>query len=184
MNQIDMVEALKKAAKASPPFDAVMHVFALRERARFNVTIDSLYETMKREGFLYDKGSELTPVLKTLANLGFGRLDLGSNGRVRALTDLRYSLQSMGQAACGGASSISAYRQRRRFKTLQKTPEAIKPLAQVHPLRRASDRVMANPGASRLVLTVLIGDKPINVEMPKALSPQEIATLVTRLSAV
>lgn len=91
-------ERLSALASQNKAFNAIAHIWSLRERARSQVTVHTLMTTLKIEGFDYQK-SEVVEVLKTLANMKIGRLELNSKGETIALKDVKYTLQSIGLAS-------------------------------------------------------------------------------------
>lgn len=94
----DIVEKLRNEAAKNPVFSAICHVFAIRERTRQQVTMGTLRIVMSQEGFNFES-VRYEECLRFLADLGLGRLDFAPNGKVRALKDIRTTLQSIGQAA-------------------------------------------------------------------------------------
>jgi len=98
-NNTQIVEALRAECARNPILSAVCHVFAIRERARQQVTIGSLVLRMAQEGYKYTKG-DYQNVLRFFANLGIGTLEFNPNNKeVRALKNIRLTLQSIGRAA-------------------------------------------------------------------------------------
>lgn len=117
MNKNELISRLRTEASTNPAANAVFHMWALRLRARFTVTIGSLSAKMRAEGFHYTNG-DYANLLKFLAGLGFGTLDVSPTGRIKALKDINITLQSIGKAACGGNNELFSYRPRNHFKNL------------------------------------------------------------------
>lgn len=101
----EVVTRLRQKASEDPIFKSVAQGFAIRERSRNQVTIASLTQKMNKEGFNYTR-QDYVDVLKFLANLGFGRLDLSPKGKVRALKDIPMTLQSIGMAAVANSTDF------------------------------------------------------------------------------
>ncbi len=132
-NQNNVVELLREKASTDPVSSAVLHMWALRKRARHEVTLDGLAARMKAEGFIHDK-RQYEPILKFIANLGLGRLQVDAKGHVIALKEIKTTLQSIGRAACdvrAADDALKIYRKKTRFRNLavhrvsdDKQPEA------------------------------------------------------------
>lgn len=164
MTQIQVVETLKKEIDSNPVVSDVLHVFAMRKRTRAVVTLHSLVQRMKNAGFNHER-SEYITVLKVLANIGLGKLDVDSRGKVRALKDIKTTLQSIGQAAIQQADNLVNFHQRNKFHKIN--PEVIG-------LRRVA------PTGTDVSLKVLINGKEVSVSLSKELTPEEIGTLVSK----
>lgn len=95
---VNLVDSLKDKASKSPAFSAMCTVFAIRERTRQQITMSSLIISMLREGFKYSR-SEYEDALRFMSDLGLGTLVKDSKGKVRALKDIKTTLQSIGTAA-------------------------------------------------------------------------------------
>ena len=167
MDTSKVVEVLREKTKESDTLNAVMHVIAMRKRARNNLTIGGLDQKMRSEGFTFTK-SQYAEVLKLLASLGVGRLDTDAKGKVRALKDIKIKLQSLGEAAVGQAKKLENWRQRHKYSPLVATAEMIKP--------KAGGEGTGFP----VSITVVINGKPVNFRVPKELNENEIADLVVR----
>ncbi len=168
----DVVTQLQAAAKTSPVFNAVCYIFAIRERARQQVMVNTLQARMAKEGFNYNL-DELMGVLKTLAGLGLGRLHHDSKGKILGLKEIKHTLQSIGLAAISKSDSIQNFRPSTSFAKL---PVAEASTAKVQavvaaPLRRPLP----------VVMTVTIDGKPVVFEAPHGISPEDLASLLSRL---
>lgn len=102
----DTVAQLRHLANNDKVFNAVMHRFAIRERARAQVTIQTLRTSMEKEGFKELGNEGYAKVLKALADLKVGTLKRNRNGRITALTNIKMRLQSIGKAALGAQDKI------------------------------------------------------------------------------
>lgn len=171
MNANHAIETLKVEAKNNPTTDAVLHVWALRRRARQTVTLGALKQRMKAEGFNYDS-AKYAEVLSLMAKLGFGRLVTDPKGRVRALTDVKVTLQSIGAAVCGSGQRLSDYKRRNRFRNLPATPVASEP-----PKALPTIRPLTAPQVS---LSINLNGKLVNIQVPSNMSAEEVAALVCR----
>lgn len=117
INEKQLIETLKNETAKDPALSAVLHVFASRERARDQVTVSALAQRMTKEGFTYDN-AEYVRILRLLAQLGVGRLDTSGTGKVRALKDVKITLQSLGMAGVGNSTSIEKLARRNRFQRI------------------------------------------------------------------
>lgn len=107
---------LKEEAGKSAAFNAMCHIFAMRERSRSVITIHNLIVSMSKEGFNFTK-KEYTDVLTFLGSVGLGKLDYDSKGRLRALKNITATLQSIGLTALSKRETI----QRQLVKDKQRT---------------------------------------------------------------
>jgi hypothetical protein len=188
MTTIETVQKLTNEAKVNPVWNAVAHVFALRERARSQVTVTALEQRMKDEGFEFGR-EDYENVLKLLASVGVGKLVRDTKGRINALVDIKVTLQSIGKVAAGAATEVMGFQRKRRFGKLAGARRRAKrkggPLTMLRqPAPKLEDRrpgreprPYQTPGA-RVVLTVIIGEKPVNIPIPAELTADEIAKLI------
>lgn len=158
-----IVDQLRERAKADPVFSAVCHRFAIRERARAQVTIASLRLTLGREGFHYPT-AKYASVLTFLAGLGIGTLKT-SGGKVEALVDIKITLQSIGLAAIAKADQLDAFTVGNTFDALPQ-PAPSKPVA------------AAKPVGYKATLNVTVDGKVMNFALPKLISPDELGILL------
>lgn len=124
-NTSDLVKKLREYTAASEAFAAVCHVFAQRERARSQVTVGALMLRMEHAGFHF-KRAQYEEVLKTLAALGVGRLE-AKNNKVKALRDIRLTLQSVGQVAVGKQEAPDIFNRRNKYTNLPAARQGTKP---------------------------------------------------------
>lgn len=172
MNEKEAVQSLRNEAKSNPAANAVFHVFATRQRARGTVTVAALMQRMKDEGFLYP-GDKYTDILKLLAKLGFGRLNVNSKGRVTALTDVKTKLQAIGMAACGSNETLppgSTLKPKAKYGTITAEPIA-KPIPK---LARIAPSVQ---------LTFIVNGKPFSVSVPETATPDDISAFICSCTA-
>lgn len=120
MSNQTIVQILRDKAAQDPVISAVLHMWALRQRARSEVTLNGLAAKMKKEGFIHSK-SQYEPLLKLMAQLGLGKLQTDSSGRVVALKHVEMKLQSLGHAVCDSKTnpSLVSTRRKHRFKSME-----------------------------------------------------------------
>lgn len=154
---------LQKEFKENAAAHAVFESWANRERARDQVTVHSLAQKMRKEGHHFSS-VEYSDLLRKLSKAGVGRLETSRTGRVKALKDIKLTLQSLGRAAVGMSSRLDRFTKQRQYSELVAAAKEIKEHSIEFPVS----------------LTVVINGKPVNFRVPSNLSPDEIATLVKR----
>lgn len=181
MTTKDLVTALSQEVQKNPVFkDFALHCVT-RQRARKELTLTSVSRNMKAEGFDYSD-AQLIQVLKTLSELDIGKLDRDHKGRIRGLKDIRLTLQSLGAAALGQENpNLKPFKGRAAFGVIAKEAVPTPTAPYTGEDRRRAPRPWQTSGA-KVVLTVLLGEKPINIPMPSNLTPEEIAALVQKFS--
>lgn len=165
------IEVLKQSVKSNAAHNAVLHMWALRQRARFQVTLAALKQKMKAEGFDFPD-AEYAALLRIMAQLGLGTIVADKRGKVTALKDIRITLQSLGQAVIGNSAKLESYRQRTSYIELPKpvdksgteTPPTVKLTAFETPV----------------IVTFIVNGKPVNVSFPKEANAEDIGTVVER----
>ena len=168
METTQIIENLKKEAKDNPVANAVFHAWAVRERTRHHITLEALTAKMHKEGYPF-KPAEYAALLDRLAKLGFGKLEY-SNGRVKALSGVKTTLQSIGAAALGERFQLEDKAQKHRFHALATRSEAFKVVRQ---------EVEKKPVEVKLVVD--IGGKPIEIPIPTDMRSDDIAKLIAKL---
>lgn len=168
MNQVEVITKLKDRASKDPAANAVFHVWAFRERARNQVTLNSLEQTMKAEGFTFDT-RQYSSLLEYMASLGIGKVDRDFKGRLRALKEVKTTLQSIGQAAVGQKLNLELIKQRNKFVELEAKTEGL-----IAAVEMVKDLKVQFP----VSLTVVVEGKPVNFRLPPNLTSEEIARLV------
>lgn len=167
-SQNQVIEQMRIKAATVPHFNAVFHLFAARERARAQVTLSTLRLSMAQEGFKFTD-EQYSEVLQFLASLGIGRLDMDSKNRVRALKDIKVTLQSVGQAAVGKQASLAKFSVANSYTDLPK--QEIKAAAPA-PIKQAPAKVEFTSS-----LVVYVDGKPV-IEFPQNLTPKELGDLL------
>lgn len=155
-----VIETLRIMASKSKVANDVFHDFAARERARNQLTVDTLYYRMKAGGFNYSK-EECRDVIRGLGSLGIGTLKTNNSGKVIALVDIRHTLQSVGKAAIAERSMaprLDPYAQRNKYSPLKVPQETPKPSLKVsqmtsHEAKREVLKAMS--GVDNLVRSIL-----------------------------
>jgi hypothetical protein len=175
MNKQMIIESLQKKAKENKVFYDFLHVCSVRDRARCVVTLSGLSQRMKKEGYAYPD-TEYAPVLKFLADLGLGRLEKNGYGRVKALRDVKMTLQSIGEAGIGKSKTLKAFKQRNKFMKLFEGPSEVVAKPKQEERRQIPTQVIL-PQAK---LIVSINGKPVTIQVPSNLTEQEIAALIGR----
>lgn len=166
VNAKDTGAKLREQAAKSSAFNAICHIFALRERSRKQVTMGSLKATMIREGFNFNN-NELAGVLQFLAQNGFGKLDYDLKGKLRALKGIKVPLQTIGKTAL----------------SKQDLPD-IKPSDDVHftAATKAIKKPSAVPVSQSLpaTITVEVDHKLVTYEVPGGIMPKDLLTLIAQ----
>ncbi len=182
-----VVEALRTEAAKNPAFNAVCHIFALRERARQQVTINSLSITMAKEGFSVTK-SQCEDIIKFMASIKLGTLDFDLKGRLRALKNIKVTLQSIGLAAISRKDDLEKYHLTPVFGTLP-MPAVVTPPAEAI-IKAQAIKKQAEEEANRakrsersypasLVVTFETEQQTFNI--PSGLTSKQLGTLLAEL---
>lgn len=165
MNQKQVIESLKKEASTNEAVSAILHVFALRKRARRQVTVQGLALRMKEEGFPFPK-KDYESFIAFMASLGLGTLHAGKNGRPLAIKDIGVTLQSLGRAALGVDPSMEFLKKKKN--TFHRIHMAVEPQTPVSiPL-------------APVKLTVTLNSKQITFPIQDDLSDEDVAFLVRK----
>lgn len=168
----EIVDKLVLEAKNSPVSGDVFHLFAQRKRTRGNISIISLYRQMVAAGF-HHTTTEYAQTFKVLADVGLGTLKLSPRGKIRGIKDVKYTLQSIGRAACGMAEPVKDFRPRAKFsKLMVPRPEVIKRRIEPQPVIEDNMEV---------ALLLNIHGKPLQVTIPKNFTRDDIAAMLNKL---
>lgn len=92
----EIVKQLRLAGSTNPLVGLVMKKFADRIRNRNTVTPGAIKLAMSKNDHNYPK-VQYAEVLKLLASVGLGKLDLGPRGQIRALNRIPLDLKVIGQ---------------------------------------------------------------------------------------
>lgn len=167
MTKPEVIQLLRNEVKINPAVDAVMHLWASRDRARVQVTVAALEYAMKREGFKYDR-QDYTNLLGFLAKLELGILETDSRGRIVALKKVHTTLQSIGKAAVQEGATLETFKRRNRYSKLLVDKLPIKPPTKIL-------------GADTAVsIAVRLGNKVLQIPIPESFDRSEIADLIAR----
>lgn len=171
----DIVNALVKEAESSSVANSVFHVLALRKRARSSISLISLMNKMRQEGFNYRKDDYL-PIFRLLAKLGLGELNTGPRGGIKGIKNIKYTLQSIGAIACKQGNTAEDYKPRNKFAEIQwNKPKVIKEL------NKAKEVVKHKSNSLNLELD--LNGTLIHIPVPRGLTTNQIAQLVDRLKS-
>lgn len=173
MSTKQLIEALKSATSTNKCMEAVLIMWAHRERARHQVTVHALYQRMRAEGFTEYNAEEYRKVLGEIGKLGFGKIKYDKSGRVTALVELKTTLQSIGKAATGVESSFEIYNRRNQYGKLAND---VIDNASVSDVQKASPAVLS----TSVVLTFILDGKPVNVSVPSGFTAEEVGRIVER----
>lgn len=174
----ELVTKLREEATKNPCMNAVCHIFALRERARQTVTVNGLRVAMAREGFVFTR-TQYEEVLKFLSSLGIGTLDFDLNQRIKALTQINVTLQSIGLTAVSKKSMFDKYVQTPIFNKLTERPEDFDKY-DVYDKNETPVRTEPRYSAT---LIIKFEDKPVSFDLPKGLSAPELIALIAQWNA-
>lgn len=167
-----VVTQLRKEAQQKPAFNAICEVFAKRQRARSQVTMHNLQAVMKKEGQEFSR-EEYAQALKFLAHLGLGRVEFNRNNKLKALKDIKVTLQSIGLAATAKIDALNKWSAHVKFSKL---PEAKQDYAQP-PV--AEDVVKAVNIRYPAELTVRFSKNEVTTfKLPGGLSPKELGLIL------
>jgi hypothetical protein len=186
MNNTSVIQSLRQEASSNKISADIFLCLGLRERARNDVTVTGLAARMKEDGFDYPE-AEYARFIRFLANLQLGTLKTDSKGRAVAIQDIRLTLQSIGQAALGERHSFLAWKQRKRYiKLLTPNTPPAKPSLPTPTVKVQAPRIVAKPAVlqAEVSITITVGGKPVQISMPKGLTPSEIAEFLTHFQSI
>lgn len=177
-----LVTRLQEEADKNECFNAVMLVFSMRERARQQVTIESLTARMKSEGFNFSK-KQYQGVLRQLALFGFGVLEYDKYREVSALKNVNITLQSIGQTVVQRTGDLKPWRPAVDFKPL--TADKPQAIAKA-PIKKAADvpikawKAPESIEQAKYEATVMvkINGKTLNFELPYGITPKQLTQLL------
>lgn len=161
----EVVETLRNEVKTNPVSSDVMHLFALRKRARNTVTLTSLYQRMLKEGYKYRK-SDYVHIIRVLAKSGFGKLDVDLKGRVKGLKDISVTLQSIGAIACGKVDIPAKLRQKNKFTKLVSKPNVLKE-------RKLQEMLLRFP----------VNNKIIEIRLPEDVTTKDLVDIINMMNS-
>lgn len=167
MSVDQVVEKLKAESASNPVSNAVFHLFAVRKRTRSTVWLTNLYTQMTEAGFKYSK-EQYAETLKFMASVGIGILKYTPRGKVKGIFDVKMTLQSIGEAACGIDPRIKSFSTRKRFYRLRVArPEVL-------------TKEVETPKDIDINLDVSINGKVIQIHIPTNFTKDDIALLIAK----
>ncbi len=167
----NVIETLQQEAKDNPVANAVFHAWAVRERTRHNVTVEALTATMHKEKYNFTP-SQIVPVLDKLSKLGFGKLET-VNGKVKALSGVTTTLQSIGAAALGEEMKLKSKAQKHRFHAMAARSETLRVIKE--------DVRIANALKPTIKVVIEIEGRPIEIPIPADMRSDDITALIKKL---
>lgn len=179
MKMNEVIQTLKLEAATDDKFAKVCDMLAARERSRSQMTVKAMDLRMKQHGAPLPE-DDYRRVLKVLADLGFGTLEMDNRKRPLALKGVKVSLASIGEVALGRARGFKSVKLRNRFYKLP--IHAVAPAINKDPIAKPTPlRAFPLPKPSTIGLTLVINNKPVTVTVNDDLTSNEIATLVNCL---
>lgn len=173
-----VVTAIRNEAAKNPVLNAVCHVFAIRERARQQVTLSTLRITMSREGYNHTT-EQLQEVLKFFGDLGLGKIERNSKGAIVALKGIKSTLQSIGLAGISKKDALDKFEPSHAFKAL--TPDLQRPnrvAAAAAPTKKAPAEL---PSELKVSLTVDLNGTPVTFNAPTGIAPAELCLMLSQM---
>ncbi len=161
----NIIRAIADRAKTSDVFNAMCHVFALRERTRQQITVSSLTLKMEKEGFKYT-AKDYARELQFLADLGLGKMEL-KNGVPKVLSKITVNLQSIGKIAFGQAADLELnYIQKRKLPVVKQQTaiaEPRKPRGQTAILQIGDRKLTLNLSSDELLQLIFNKAKSLEI---------------------
>lgn len=111
MQPLNMIGNLKEISSKNAQMNAILHLFAMRERGRRHITVSATLDSLKGEGFNYTRG-DVEGVFTMLADAGLGKLLYSAKGQLMALTDIEIAVQTLAKAILGDETKVKATRKR------------------------------------------------------------------------
>lgn len=167
------VTKLREEVKTNPTLNALIHMFALRERTKVRVTISNLRVRMAREGFSFAQ-KDYEAALKFLNELGIGRLMTNKSGRVLGLDGIDIKLQSLGKVALGQGTRLRTHKSR----------VALKPNVKLVSTDSPPKPKVRNPDPYPVYLTIIVEGRPMIVRGPDSVEPNNLGDFLTRFKSI
>ncbi len=206
INSRDIAVQLVEEAERNPASSAAFLILASRQRDRSTLTLSSLYNTMRREGFKYSR-DQYVDMLKLLNKLEFGKLDLNRRGRIVGLKEISVRLTSIGKIACKEIGQVLLEKPlARHSRRLRPRPSVLKGVGP-ETVKKVVEAIVERPTQRPIVNTTPVDDnstpvddlsvddyeeedtkiilyirgKPMTLILPKDFSGEDIAFVVSRL---
>lgn len=190
--QVDdkVIISLRDEAKKNQVFNALCHMFVLRKRTRGRLTVTRLKQAMDAEGFTFTR-KDYESTLRFLGSLGLGQLSLSPRGKVKALNNLKFRLQSIGNHALGSAKVAKLEKR----QEVNKYSEIVASQNDMHNKDFIENvtNVVAKPSKKATIraeepyptfLTMLVGGKPINIPGPSNITPENLGEFIVQFKAL
>lgn len=114
----NVVEAIREEALSNDAFATICYDFSQRERTRSTVTVRGLKARMEKQGA--DFSIEVyRHALLFLGKLGLGKVEMDKNNNVKALSNMKVTLQSIGQASGQKTQTLKRFTPASRFEELR-----------------------------------------------------------------
>lgn len=187
MTKEQVLDRLRQETQANKILDDTMHVLAMRKRPRHNLTLDGLHYRMRKEGFNYTK-KDYTVVFNLLKELGLAKVATNFRGEPLHAEDFRLALPLIGAAAVG--QHVPLEKIGRLIANMRVEPTMPAPFVPPTPKKEEAPKFAPREPrtprpyqtqSSRLILTVLVNDKPVNIPVPKSLNHEELTSLIAEL---
>jgi len=114
------IEKLRDLAESNQTAHDMFVNFALRQRARGQITVAALHQKMHREGFNHSR-QDYAVVLVRLQELGIGELVRSSRGRLIGINKISIKLQDLGRAVIEDQGSVRNHAPRSRYSPVPLT---------------------------------------------------------------
>lgn len=111
------ITELTMRAASDPVFRAVCQWFASRQRTRFEISARHLKARLEGENVANPRKTAES-ILRFLADLGLGTLELYPNGRLKGLGNIEYRLQSIGTVALRQSTELTAQVQKQKYQDI------------------------------------------------------------------
>lgn len=186
----DITAKIKNRAETSKVFNILCHVFALRQRTRRQITIHSLFVTMTKEGFNFTK-DDYRKELEFLAEIGIGTLERSKTGVVKALKNIKITLQSIGMTGVGKRPVLQAARLRNLYTQLPETTtvakQQVKPeLPAITPNVVEAKKPKSAPAPQEnyeATIAFKVNDKKMVVHLEPNVSPSELFAILFEINS-
>lgn len=184
--QVQITEALRKMASINKNVQNICYVFAMRERTRFEVNVVPLRITMAKAG--YDLSiDDIEKTLVFFASLGIGKLQYDDKKRLKGLSDIRWTLQSVGKAAIGEAQTVNRSQRQRRYSNLPSTAAGLfsiePPAATIAvPMKTTQTPVPATQTKHVVHLSAIVSGKEVKFALPVRLTSTELVELIAEFN--
>jgi hypothetical protein len=159
-------EILKKEQNSNSVSDAVFTMFTERKRPRQTLTLLGIEHRMKLEKGVNFPKEDYIPAIKALAEAGFGELDKDPKGQIVGLKNIKTKLKSIGMVLAGQSKEFETFKARPKFVEFKVKGVVPKPKAIAKPFN--------------LSIQVSVNGKIVHIPVPKELSTQDVAELISR----